>query len=381
VGAYQRKIEEIALDPEAEVVAIVPPSWDERSGQGALERLHLNGYRLIVSPIAFNGRFHFFFFPHLGRLLDECQPDLLHIDEEPYNLATFLAIQAARRRGIPALFFTWQNLHRRYPPPFAWVEHSVYRRAAWAIAGTETAARVLRTKGYRGGVSVVPQFGVDTDAYAPGSHREIQVAQGSTAPVFVIGYAGRLVREKGVSFLVEACAQLQCPFRVVITGSGPAQRELDRAIKRHGLGDRFQFNGSVPSAQMPARLRELDVLVLPSLSQHNWAEQFGRVLVEAMACGVPVVGSRCGEIPWVVGDAGLIFPEGDSKALASCLQQLASDRALCAELGRRGRARVLEHFTHRKIAQDTLAISARTATTANAAPQCSWNKCHDRLFH
>ena len=71
----------------------------------------------------------------------------------------------------------------------------------------------------------------------------------------------------------------------------------------------------MPSTEVPAVLRALDVLVLPSLTTPSWKEQFGRVLQEAMACAIPVVGSDSGEIPHVIGDAGLVTPEGDAAAL------------------------------------------------------------------
>ena len=84
---------------------------------------------------------------------------------------------------------------------------------------------------------------------------------------------------------------------------------------------------------MPAAAERLDCLALPSLTRPNWKEQFGRVLVEAMACQVPVVGSDSGEIPNLVGDAGLIVPEGDAAALAAALRRLRDDAVLRASLG------------------------------------------------
>src|SRR5437867_1395292 len=108
VGAYQRKLEEIARHPDVELVAVAPPSWRDPAYAQPLERLHTEGYQLVVSPIAVNGNFHLFFFRRLGALLDEHRPDVVHMDEEPYNLATFLAVWEARRRSIPTLFFTWQ---------------------------------------------------------------------------------------------------------------------------------------------------------------------------------------------------------------------------------------------------------------------------------
>jgi len=96
--------------------------------------------------------------------------------------------------------------------------------------------------------------------------------------------------------------------------------------------------------------------VLPSRTSSHWVEQFGRVLIEAMACGVAVVGSDSGEIPHVIGDAGLIFPEGDVAALRKQLARLQGNQALRRELGARGRARVMAHYTQAQVARDTVAF-------------------------
>jgi glycosyltransferase involved in cell wall biosynthesis len=113
---------------------------------------------------------------------------------------------------------------------------------------------------------------------------------------------------------------------------------------------------------MPRLLNELDVLVLPSLTQPNWKEQFGRVLIEAMACEVAVVGSSCGEIPHLIGDAGWVFPEGDVDALREALLQLIGDEPSRAELGRRGRDRVFKHYTQERVAMATHAAYQQCLT-------------------
>jgi glycosyltransferase involved in cell wall biosynthesis len=356
VGAYQRKLEEMAREPDLDLVAVVPPSWRDRSYETRLERAHTDGYELVVSPISVNGSFHLFFFPHIGRLLDAHRPDILHVDEEPYNLATFHAAREARRRRIPFVFFTWQNLYCRYPLPFRWMQSYVQSGAAGAIAGTEAAGAILRRKGYAGPLTVIPQFGVDPEVYKPrpplplgeGGGEGGQAERGDGT--FTVGYAGRLVREKGVGLLLEACAQLSHDWRLEILGDGPEFSPLQRRARELRVADRVQFMGVVPSSEMPHRLRALDALVLPSVSLPNWVEQFGRVLIEAMATGVPVVGSTCGEIPGVIGDGGLTFPEGDSAALAAVLQRLAADPPLRSELAERGRRRVLQLYTQRRIA-------------------------------
>jgi len=350
MGAYQRKLEEIARLPDIELMVVVPPSWRDGSRVAQLERVHTAGYELVVEPIAFNGNFHLHFYPRLGQRLHAFAPDIVHVDEEPYNFATFHALRLARRFGARALWFAWQNLNRHYPLPFRLIERYNLRHADYGIAGSAGAAAVWREKGYTGPLAIIPQFGVDPHVFSPGPD------QRESARGFVIGYVGRLVTEKGVDLLLEAVAELNGSWRLVILGEGPEQGQLEELGRRLGLNDRVTFEEWIPSLRMPAFYRGLDALVLPSRSQPNWVEQFGRVLIEAMACGVPVVGSDCGEIPQVVGNAGLIFPEGNAGALRERLARLMRDADLWADIARRGRERVLAHFTQAQVAAQTVAV-------------------------
>lgn len=365
VGAYQRKLEELARLPGMDLVAIVPPEWRDRRGNVKLERSHSTGYTLEVAPIALNGHYHAHFYPTLGHLLRRFRPDLLHVDEEPYNLATWHALRLAESTGLPGLFFTWQNLRRWYPWPFRHFEQASYRRAAYAIAGNRAAVEVLRAKGYTGPAAIIPQFGVDPVLFSPavpGTESRPPARDLPSAP-FRIGYAGALIVEKGVDLLLRASAAL--PFRtwmLEISGEGPERERLRHSGDTLGIAGQLHFRGRIPSNAMPGFYQGLDVLVLPSVSRPNWIEQFGRVLIEAMACGVPVVGSSCGEIPHVIGDAGIIFPEGNLHALVHALSALAADPAWRAELAQRGRARVLEHFTQAQIAAATYSVYREVIT-------------------
>jgi glycosyltransferase involved in cell wall biosynthesis len=162
------------------------------------------------------------------------------------------------------------------------------------------------------------------------------------------------VPEKGVRLLIEACAGLTgIDWRLRIAGEGPQREGLVRLAHATGVADRVEFLGRLPSTQVTEFYRTLDLFVLPSESRPNWIEQFGRVLIEAMSCGVPVIGSNCGEIPHVIGDAGIVFPEGDVVALSAALARLADDPALRAQLAERGRERVLQRFTHAQVAAAT----------------------------
>lgn len=350
VGAYQTKLEEIAKFDDVELTVIVPPSWNDPVAPVQFERGHTNGYTLLVDPIRFNGQYHTFYFPTLKQRLTEFQPNLLHIDEEPYNLATWLAWRQARKAETKSLFFSWQNLERNYPFPFSILEKQVLHGVDYAIMGNRDAVNVWRNKGYQKPFRVIPQFGIDPSVYTPPKKRD-------HGRGFIIGSANRrLVPEKGIDLLLVAAAKLPGIWRIHIAGEGPERPYLEQLAQELGIAERVQFDGPISSEQMPAYLQQLDVLVLSSRAQENWKEQFGRILVEAMACEVAVVGAKSGEIPNVIGEAGLTFSENDADALHAHLRQLLQSESLRDSLGRQGRQRVLEKYTQAQIAAQTVSV-------------------------
>lgn len=348
VGTYQTKAEAIAR-LGVDLTVLVPPSWRDRRGAQGMERGHTQGYALHTLPLWMNGNYHLHFYPTLARWLKKLRPDIVHMDEEPYNLATWLGIRAARAAGAQPLFFTWQNILRRYPLPFRRMEQANYAACAGAIAGSQEAASVLRRKGYTGTLSIIPQFGVDPDIFTPPLERR-------PPDSFHIGYAGGLIHEKGVDLLLRACAGLQGEWRLTAVGSGDEQEALMVLAQQLGIRERVTLGQRLISQEMPNFYRSLDVLVLPSRTQPNWKEQFGRVLIEAMACGVPVIGSDCGEIPNVIGPAGMIFAEEEYEQLTAQIQRLINERDLARSLAQAGRERVMERFTMSHVAQETVKL-------------------------
>jgi len=349
-GTSQRKLEELAKFPGVELTLVTPDYWRSDDGsKQVLERLYTRGYRMIVLPITLNGNFHMHYYPQLSKIIREVSPEIVHIDEEPYNFATFQAMHLALKQKAHALFFTWQNLYRKYPLLFRQIELYNYRHASAALAGNRDARDVLRRKGFPGPIRIIPQFGFDTEIYRRTLPRPARTAD---AP-FTLGYLGRLVESKGLFSLVEALTNLPEYCDVVFIGNGPIKGELETLAARLGVTQRLTFKPGVPTHEVPKELQQMDALVLPSLTQSNWKEQFGRVLAEAMACETPVIGSSSGEIPFVIGDAGLIFPEGNAQQLAVCVLKLMENPALYSTLAARGRQRVLEHYTQEHIALQT----------------------------
>lgn len=343
VGIYQRKLEDLAR-LGVDLTVVVPPSWVDERGEQPLERVYTDGYRLEVLPIRRNGDFHLHSYVGLGKLMRQLRPDIVHIDEEPYNLAAWQCFYDAKRVGAKTLFFSWQNLVRRYPPPFSWGERWLLNGVDYALMGTDSAAEVWRVKGYTGRLAVIPQFGTDPDLFQPAPRPDRP---------FTVGYFGRLVEEKGVGLLLDALAGLPGDWRAVILGGGPLREALGAQADAAGITDRVTWLGQVASTDMPNLYHHIDALALPSLTRPNWKEQFGRVLVEAMCSGVPVIGSDSGAIPSVVGDAGLIVPEGNVLALRGALTRLRDEPGLAAHFASAGRARALEHFTQRAVAEAT----------------------------
>src|SRR5260370_24941231 len=352
-GTSQRKLEEIAKCSGVELTLVTPPYWQSDDGsKQVLERLYTSGYRMIVTPMKLNGNFHLHYYPQLGQIMREVQPEIVHIDEEPYNLATFLAMRLAVHHKARTLFFTWQNLYRNYPLPFRQFERYNYEHAAAAQAGNRDAADVLRGKGYQGSIHILPQFGFDTDIYK----RSIPLPLRKPGDPFTIGFIGRLKEEKGLSLIVEALTYLPANCRAVFIGHGPMKSVLEEQALRLGVIDRLLIKPGVPTSEVPREIEQWDAHILPSITRSNWIEQFGRTLAEAMSCEIPVIGSSSGEIPHVIGDAGLVFKEGDVRDLSECIRKLMDNPILYEDLARLWRQRVLDNSTQERIAQKTYEI-------------------------
>lgn len=351
VAAYRDKLRELAA--HVDVTALVPERWGAQAPERDADAA--SAPPVITRPALLHGHNHFHVYRGAGALLDALRPDLVHIDEEPYSIVTLQFAELCRARGIPTLFFAAQNLVKRLPPPFGALRARVFRTVSGGIGGTPAASRALRAVGYTGPLATIPQFGVDPARFAPdaAARAEVRRELGIREDEFVVGFGGHLVPWKGVDVLIEAMAALP-DARLLLIGDGPLRAQLEALAARTGVAGRMHITGWIPSTGMPRWLAALDVLALPSLSSKRLAEQFGRILVEAMACGVPAVGSTAGEVPETVGEGGVVVPEGDVAALAAALRDFAAASPDArAELSRRARAWVCGRYTQAQVARET----------------------------
>jgi glycosyltransferase involved in cell wall biosynthesis len=356
VEAYRRKYELLGEDPDVDVTVLAPETWIE-NGRVICAPSSLPGCRILTGRAAWRGRENrAFFLTGVARALLRTRPHVVHLLEEPFSVMALQCAVTARllRPGARTVFYTFDNLREGFRYPYrpglfyASVQRAVHAMSGAGLASCRDAGRILASRGYRRPVRYVP-LGVDPERYRPpGSERAAERERRGLSG-FVIGYVGRLLAMKGLSVLLDALPAVPGDWTLLVVGSGPEEHALRRQAERLEIGDRVRIEGGVPHEQVPRLMGLLDVLVLPSLTTSHWKEQFGRVLTEAMACGVPVVGSDSGAIPEVIGDAGRVVPEGDARELGCTLAGLAGDPAERGRLAAAGRRRVLEHFTWERV--------------------------------
>lgn len=184
---------------------------------------------------------------------------------------------------------------------------------------------------------------------------------------FLVGFAGRICEEKGWKVLLLALTLLPPHIKCVLAGDGPQVAELQSSLLKQELRGRVCYVGLLPKAELWRFYRTVDCLAVPSLTFPKWKEQFGGVLADGMAVGLPLIGSNSGSIPEVMGPAGLVVPENDPQALAEAIRRLSENPDLCRRLGEAGMKRFKMEFAipayARKIAE-ALQLSERPVSHA-----------------
>ena len=282
--------------------------------------------------------------------------DVVHIWEEPYVAACAQVAAAAppSARVVPA---TFQNIVKKYPPPLSLFERRVMGRAAGWIAFGETVHEAHAAKPlYAARPSRVIAPGVDVNRFRPDSAARVSARTrlGWTDDVPVVGFLGRFVPEKGVDVLMRALERAGRPWRALFVGGGPMVTGLSTFAAAHP--GRVTVLTDIVHDQVPEYLNVMDLLCAPSQTTGRWREQFGRMLIEAMACGVPVLASRSGEIPHVVSDSGLLVDEADVAQWTEAIDRLLGDTELRRDLSSRGLARARETYAWPVVARAHLAF-------------------------
>jgi glycosyltransferase involved in cell wall biosynthesis len=344
-----RKVELLADAPDVELLHITFPSSGVAEGEhpSASGERRYHTRQAAVAWLGGVGDPHRVVFRAALLEMARFEPAIVHCEQEQEGL---MAAQVAFYRSLYApraalILYSWQNILRRRRAAVRAVSRYTLAAASHMLCASQEAVAVLRQQGYGRGASVMPMFGIDTRYFkrSPAGRAQLRQQLQLTESNFLAGYCGRLVPEKGIDTLLRAAAGLP-QVHLLLVGGGPSQPALAQLAAALGISERCHFLPAQPYDAMAATLSALDLLVLPSRTTPNWKEQYGRVLVEAMACGVAVAGADSGAIPEVIGAAGRIFPEGDATALGAILDELAGDPGQRQALAAQGQAQALQRY-------------------------------------
>ena len=311
-------------------LTVVLPEWIAvdrvyyPSGQLKVEReSDTHGYRLVPLPLEDPHNYNLGFKTGaLLKVLRECRADILHVWDEPvsYTLFQVAWLCVAFSRKSKVLFYGFQNIAPQWGTFARRTWKTTWTQIAGGAAANSEVLSNLRCAGFPAGRPTERIFwGIPTELFKPMD--KLKLKQDLTLDCdHIVGYVGRLVPEKGLRWLLAAMKELPANVHCLIIGSGSMREEIELLSDHPSLAGRVHVQDAKLAEELPRYMNCMDVLVLPSLTTAQWKEQYGRTLAEAMACGVPVIGSDSGAIPEVVGKAGLVVREGNVSGLAEGLR-------------------------------------------------------------
>jgi glycosyltransferase involved in cell wall biosynthesis len=287
---------------------------------------------LHALPTWLSGRNSLFLWRGLDALLARLKPDLIYCWEEPWCLSSLQARHAARRLGVPLVFYTAENRPKRLPWPFAALMRALFREARACVAPTSEIADTIRSAGFPGPILAIPLW------IRP--RRPVR----ADASARTLAYVGRLIPLKRVHLLVEALALLP-GWRLRVIGDGPERGRLEALARSLGVAGACDFRGHVENAALEESLDGCSMLVLPTGENARQAEQFGKAALEAVSCGLPVLASATGNLARLAETFPTLAARDldTAAAMAAAVAGLAAaypEAGLLAE----GRDRVIRRF-------------------------------------
>jgi L-malate glycosyltransferase len=292
----------------------------------------------------------------LSRVIKQLKPDIVHA-HDPHGVAmASIALSMSALPKPPRLVASRRvDFHMRRSALSRWK----YRQVDCFICASEAIRQIVLSDGIPGNRTVTVHEGVDLDRIAAAPRAELHPELWLPHDAPLVGNVAALVPHKGQRHLVDAAGLVlpkQPDARFIIAGEGELRPTLEHQIRQHHLEKHVILAGFRPD--ILSLHKAFDIFVMSSVT-----EGLGTSILDAMACGKPVVGTTAGGIPEVVsdGETGLLVPPRDPEAMAAAIIRLLSDRSLRERMGAAGLARVHERFSAETMVKNTLDVYQRLA--------------------
>lgn len=370
---------------DSQIKVLIPKNWpaslfDISAGNCAQDNLNNCEFISLDTRKAGNEVLYNYKFSDLFRILKKFKPDVIHVEQGDNALSYFQLILVAKLLRLKSkfTFFTWVNWKHRWSLKYrlfwSFIEKFNLKNSSGAIVGNTVAKDILREKKYLKEIEVLLQLGVNTKYFYP-VQKEILKQPFDYAQDRIqddpavakgygghgkrrkrIGFIGRIIKEKGVFDLVTVFKNLHKKYpewKLVFVGAGKELNNLIDYVNKNNLQEHVEFLPPVDHKLVGEVLNKFDIFILPSYDTPEWKEQFGHVLIEAMACGVPVLGSDAGNIANVIRDSGLVFKQKNLNDFEGKLELLIKRQSLREELSKKGYDLFTKNYSYNFIAERT----------------------------
>ena len=351
-GGAQRYVFDLATNLGSETAVVIGEKHSElgtRLAKSGIKTFAAGHLRRDINPL--HDLLAIF---ELKRIFQNIRPDIVHLNS---SKAGVLGSIAAHLAGVPKVIFTAHGFAFLEPQP--WIMKQIYYFAEWfaclfrdkIICVSEYDRQAaIKAKLCPAEKLVTIHNGISPSPLSPRGR-----GQGEGA---VVGTIAHLYKTKGLNYLIDAAKILHSQFSIHhsefrIIGDGPERNNLESLIANHNLESKIKLLGEQKKAS--EYLSKFDIFVLPSVK-----EGFPYAILEAMAAGLPIVAAPVGGIPEAQGDAGILVPPKDSKALATAIQSLIDDPKRAKKMGLAAHERI-KQFSFEKMLEETIKIYKTTA--------------------
>lgn len=345
VAEYRKKVRAIANFPDVDLTLLIPRKWKEGGKEVYYqfdEKID-TVYSTVVGRIARQNNIRrYFFLTGLWKTMKQTRPDVIDLEEEPYSYVARQVIYFRNLLGLNSkiIFHSATNIQKQLKNPFAKIQENTFSEASAAIVRNQEAESYLQNNGFNGPIFLSGN-GIDCNHFSPGDSSKLR-EKFNLGDKKVVGFVGNLRTGKGLFTLLSAFEKLPKDTVLLLIGGGHLFDDIKRIANSKGFAERLILTGQIDHMQLPDYYRLMDVFVLPSETGMRWKESFGRVLIEAMACGIPVIGSSSGAIPDTILDAGIVFSEKNVKELVEAINKLLIDKGLLQKYKKAGLQRAGE---------------------------------------